>query len=85
MIDRYGLLALGIVSVVLLIPVAAQACPVCFASADDRVIFAFYATTLFLTVMPFAIVGSILGWLFYLKRQARGLCRTVGAVTLVSY
>lgn len=73
MINRYGTLALWVMAVVLLIPVAAQACPVCVGpSSGDPTARGFYWGILFLMAMPFAVVGSIAGWLFYVNRRAHG-------------
>ena len=67
---RYPLLAT--VAAALLFPAAAQACAVCLTGlADgDPVANAFNWSILFLMAMPYAIVGSIAGWLFYAHRRA---------------
>jgi hypothetical protein len=45
----------------------ADACPVCFGASDSRVLHAFYASTVFLTLLPFLLVGASV---LYLYRQA---------------
>lgn len=65
---RYGLLAMGIVAVLLLVPTAGQACPKCFVSAGKQVLHAYYVSVLLMALIPFGIVGSILAWLFFQKR-----------------
>lgn len=76
MSKRSILLALWTGAVVLLIPTLAGACPVCWiggSSPDhDATARGFYWGLLFLMAMPFAVVGSIAGWLFYVYRRARG-------------
>ncbi len=42
-------------------PIAAQACPVCF-SADEGSRIAFIVTTVFLSVLPWLMVGSFVVW-----------------------
>ena len=70
-IVQYGLLVLGIVATILLVPPAAGACPKCFESADPQVLRTYYLSALLLSTIPFGIIGSILGWLFiHHKRQA---------------
>lgn len=48
-------------------PVAAEACAVCF-SGSPRIRWAFFNTTIFLTVMP---LGMLLGGLVWLRRSGR--------------
>jgi len=60
----------------LLIPALAEACAVCWIGASspdhDALARGFYWGLLFLMAMPFAVVGSIAGWLFYTHRRANG-------------
>lgn len=76
MSNRSILLALWIGAVALLIPTLAGACAVCWiggSSPDhDATARGFYFGLLFLMAMPFAVVGSIAGWLFYMYRRAHG-------------
>ena len=67
------LLAVLFIAAVFLLPMTAQACAVCLtgASANDPVTDAFNWSVLFLMAMPYAVVGSIAGWLFYQYRRAR--------------
>ena len=57
---------------VLLIPVTVQACPLCVESLKGSDVGrGFNASILFLLLMPFALVGSIGGGLFfYLRRNS---------------
>ena len=51
-------------------PRAAEACSACTVGRDDETRFAFLATTVFLSVLPLAMVGGLLWWL---RRRARAL------------
>ena len=76
MINRSMGLVFWIAAIALLIPALAEACAVCWiggSSPDhDATALGFYWGLLFLMVMPFAVVGSIAGWLFYTHRRAHG-------------
>lgn len=71
---RFPLLAIIVLAVMLVLPVAAQACAVCLTGIgqDDPVADAFNWSVLFLMAMPYTVVGSIAGWLFYNYRRAAG-------------
>ena len=67
-----------LLAAVLLFPSAARACAVCLTGAGtgDPLTEAFNWSVLFLMATPYAVVGSIAGWLFYAYRSAarkRGL------------
>lgn len=65
-----GLLSRSVWSpLAVLVSSPAMACPVCFASSDNRVLHAFYASTVMLTLLPFSLVG---GLAFYLYRWRQG-------------
>lgn len=66
------LLAISVAVALFLFPAAAEACSVCLAgvSENDPVTNAFNWSILFLIAMPYAVVGSIGGWLFYVHRRA---------------
>lgn len=73
-INRYISLIFVGGAVVLLLPIVAQACAVCWigaSSPEDPTSQAFNWSILFLMAMPYAIVGVIAGWLFYLYRMYR--------------
>jgi Na+/H+ antiporter NhaB len=54
-----------------LVPAAACACAVCLTgAAGDPVADAFSWSVLFLMATPYAVVGSIVGWLAYTYRRA---------------
>lgn len=58
----------------ILFPIAVEACAVCLtgAGSNDPVADAFNWSVLFLMAMPYAVVGSIAGWLFYnYRREAK--------------
>jgi hypothetical protein len=63
---------LGLVAAVLVFPVIAEACAVCLTAAgqNDPLVNAFNWSILFLMAMPYAVLGSIGGWLFYVHRRA---------------
>ncbi|HLX36172.1 MAG TPA: hypothetical protein VKR29_00170 [Candidatus Binataceae bacterium] len=42
-----------------LMPKVAAACPACFAASDNRTLAAYYASTLLLSLMPFALIGGV--------------------------
>ena len=66
--NRY--LLLGAAIAVVLIPVAGQACPLCVESLKGSELGrGFNTSVLFLLAMPFALVGSIGGGLFFYARQ----------------
>lgn len=65
----YAWFALVLVVFLLLMANSAQACPNCFASSDKRVLHTYYASALFLSLLPFGIVGFILAWFYFSKRQ----------------
>ena len=69
--QRRLLLAIFISTLALLFPIAAHACAVCLTGAgtNDPVADAFNSSVLFLMAMPYAVVGSIAGWLFYNYRR----------------
>lgn len=71
--NRASKTALGIALVMLAIPVAVQACPSCVAALQGTGVGSgFNASILFLLMMPFALVGSIGGGLFfYIRRHSR--------------
>ena len=55
------------------------ACPVCFGWTDPQVSKAgFYWSFLLLTVLPFALLGGIGGWVIYSTRRSRLRPRTGG-------
>ena len=47
----------------------AWACPVCFGSSSNQVLYAFYASTVALSLLPFLLIGA---FAFYLSRLSRG-------------
>ena len=59
-----------LVALLLLAPGIASACPVCMGGRDDETRAAFLLTTLFLSVLPLALVGGVV---WYLARRARAL------------
>jgi len=52
-------LAPAIALVLAALPAAALGCPSCYGSGSERVIEAYQASTLFLSLLPFGIVGAI--------------------------
>ena len=53
-----------------LVPALASACSVCVTGDNDPTSNAFNWSVLFLMATPYAVVGSIAGWLFYKYRRA---------------
>ncbi len=60
----------ALVALLLLAPRIALACPVCMGGRDDATRAAFLLTTLFLSVLPLALIGGVVWWL---TRRARSL------------
>jgi hypothetical protein len=52
------------------VPSIVNACSVCLTGASDPTADAFNWSVLFLMAMPYAVVGSIAGWLFYSYRRS---------------
>jgi hypothetical protein len=66
---RYVVLA--VVGTALVSPAVAEACAVCLTGAqNDPTANAFNWSILFLMAMPYAILGSIGGWFFYVYKRA---------------
>jgi hypothetical protein len=42
-----------------LMPRVAAACPACFAASNARTVSAYYASTMLLSLMPFALIGGV--------------------------
>ena len=53
-----------------LIPGIAKACSVCFSGREES-LEAFYLTTIFLTLLPLIMLGSIGFWLFQQHKNAK--------------
>lgn len=73
--NQKGFLSLfSLVAGMLAAPVTAAACSVCLggASPDDPVANAYNWSILFLMATPYAVIGSVGGWLFFSYRRARG-------------
>jgi hypothetical protein len=68
---RRSLAALGLFLVAALgmLPGTAQACSVCL--GGDDALAGFTVSWFFLLMMPFAVVGTIGGWLYWMHRRAR--------------
>jgi len=75
MLTRALRLVFGVLGAGPWIPTLAQACAVCWIGASspdqDAMARGFYWGILFLMVMPFAVFGSIAGWLFYSYRRVQ--------------
>jgi hypothetical protein len=57
-------------TVVVSIPMISHACSVCLTGAGDPTADAFNTSVLFLMVMPYVVVGSIVGGLIFMYRRA---------------
>ncbi len=86
---RAALVAWGSAAGVWLVPVAAQACAVCWTGAGspehDALARGFYWGVLFLMAMPFAVAASIGGWLWYAHRRGRGRRRKETSVQALAW
>ena len=71
MLQRYFSFVISVSASVLFFPVLALACAVCVTgAANDPVTEAFKWSVLFLMATPYAVVGSIAGWLAYTHWRA---------------
>jgi heme/copper-type cytochrome/quinol oxidase subunit 2 len=64
---------LGLISAstgLIYVPAIANACAVCWAGDGGPIEEAFNWSVLFLMATPYAVVGSIAGWLFYAHRRS---------------
>ena len=59
---RHALVFASVVALLLLVPEAAHACPVCFDASDENRQ-AFLATTVFLSLLPLGMVGGVGLWM----------------------
>jgi uncharacterized BrkB/YihY/UPF0761 family membrane protein len=50
-----------------LMPGIAAACPACYAASDARTISAYYASTMLLSLMPFALIGGVILAVFLMR------------------
>jgi hypothetical protein len=55
------LIAAGTATIAMVVqrPLAAMACPYCYASSGTHLLHTYYLSTVLLTLLPFAIIGSI--------------------------
>lgn len=59
---------LGALVATMLLSVVAGACPVCFQAQNEENRIAFIVTTVFLSLLPFGLVGGLILWV---RRRAR--------------
>jgi hypothetical protein len=50
-----------------LLPSIAAACPACFGASSTRTISAYYASTMLLSLMPFALIGGVVLGVFLMR------------------
>jgi hypothetical protein len=67
---RWGWRTIGLAPVIILLPVTAWACAVCF-EGDDALARGLNMSILFLMSMPFAIFGSIFGTVYITYKRAQ--------------
>ena len=72
------LTVVGLITTLLLQPMAASACPVCFSATNPEIRLAYYWTAALMTLLPVAVVGTIGGWLYL---RARDTARQSSDVT----
>ena len=51
-------------TLVLALPSIARACPVCFSTENDAYRFAYLVTGIFMTLLPFGVVGGLVLWVW---------------------
>lgn len=54
-------------------PAAALACPACYAALGSRLLETYYLSTAFLSLLPFAVVATLLGVARRLHRRSRAV------------
>lgn len=69
--DRRWILVLAL-TLLVVFPDVAYACPVCFDPRDENRV-AFLATTIFMSLFPLSMVGGVGLWLRKRARELRGL------------
>ncbi len=67
----YAARALVAVLLLGLYPVAARACPVCFAASSPRVLNSYIVTAALLTLLPFTIIGAGVALAMYIRRHSQ--------------
>lgn len=53
-----------------LMPKVAAACPACFSASDKRTLAAYYASTMLLSLMPFAAIGVVVLGAYAMRNRA---------------
>ncbi|MEE9214389.1 MAG: hypothetical protein V3U54_06265 [Thermodesulfobacteriota bacterium] len=69
-IYTYWVLAIGIGAI--LFPALAQTCPFCFSSATEEVLHTYYLSVIFMSLLPFGVVGGLAIWIYKNKRSVSG-------------
>ncbi len=52
-----------------LLPSIAAACPACFGASNARTISAYYASTVLLSLMPFALIGGVILAVYLMRNR----------------
>jgi nicotinamide riboside transporter PnuC len=68
--QRILLAAISVWTALFDIPSIVNACSVCLTGANDPTADAFNWSVIFLMAMPYTVVGSIAGWLFFSYRRS---------------
>ncbi len=69
---RFGLVAAAVLGLLVLVPDLAHACAVCFDQKEKNRA-AFFATTVFMSLLPLGMAGGLGLWLRRRLRTLRGL------------
>lgn len=67
------LLPIVVVPLLVVAPDVARACAVCSAGRDEATRVAFLVTTIFLSVLPLALIGGVAWWLRRAVRRSQAL------------
>ena len=51
------------------LPSVAAACPACFGASDARTLSAYYASTILLSLMPFALIGGVILGVYLMRNR----------------
>ena len=51
------------------VAVPGECCPVCYSASDGRVLSAFFASTMLLSLLPLALIGAAVAYLVYQQRR----------------
>jgi len=81
-VDVHRAAVCAVLLAALIVPRAALACAMCFASSSGSVLHAFYITAIGLTLLPVLIVAAIAAGISYFRRRSAAQAARVAAPPL---